>query len=84
MQASVEVFIIKLGMLLQPFEVSYKEHLEWVTWSCLKMLWEKVDKFKLWMKVNNVDLKQPREKDQWLMSQLKEAGYGLDELKRLN
>ncbi len=50
----------------------------------VKDIMSKVDKFKLRVKVNNVDLKQPREKDRWLIQQPVDMGYGLNELKRLN
>ena len=80
----MEALIIELGMSLQPLGVKYKTHSAWVTNSRLKFLWEKIDIFNLTVEVNNVDLKQPREKDQWLMCQFMKEGYRADELKRLN
>ncbi len=67
LQASMEALIIELGMSLQPLGVKYKTHSAWVTNSWLKFLWEKIDIFNLTVEVNNEDLEQPREKNQWLM-----------------
>ena len=45
LQASMDCFVIELGMLLQPLIVRYKQYLTWVTSSWLRFLWEKIDMF---------------------------------------
>ena len=51
MQASLELLILELGLLNQPFLEDYDSSNEWVTHSWLKTVWEKASRLKI-----NIDL----------------------------
>ena len=84
MQTSMELLITELGLSFQPFSAKYSLAEKWVTFGWLKMLWEKIDKFGMEIRVNNVELGFGREEDSWLMESLLQAGYSEGELVRLN
>ena len=84
LQASVEMFIIELGMSPQPFQVSYARYSNLVTPCWLKSVWEKVDKFGMKVSLDNLPLAPPRLGDCWLMARFAELGYSRKEMVRLN
>ncbi len=84
MQLSMELLIAELGLSLQPFQQSYKRFGEWVTPVWLKSIWEKVDLVNVRVEVNNVPLKFPKRRDDWLMAVFMRAGYSKADLIRLN
>ena len=81
---SLELLIVELGRSAQPLQESYKKYGKWVTWSWITSLWEKCSKFDIEVRFNDIEIAPPREGDDWLMLQLEEAGFGADDLVRLN
>lgn len=84
MQMSIELLIVEMGISLQPLQESYAKYGEWITHSWFKSVWEKLDKFKIVVELNNIPLELPRDGDQWLMRLFVAAGYSKEKLKRLN
>ena len=76
--------MVELGLSLQPFQQSYKRFGDWVTDGWLKSIWEKVDLFDVRVEVNNVPLRMPKKRDNWLMMLFIQAGYSKVDLIRLN
>jgi hypothetical protein len=84
LQTSLELLVVDLGLLFQPFQVSYEHFGDWATTSWLKRVWEKVSFFGFTLSVNNLLVCYPREGDDWLMSQFIARGYTANELVILN
>jgi hypothetical protein len=49
LQTSLELLVVNLGLLFQPFPVNYKQYGGWVTTSWLKWVWEKVDYYRIFL-----------------------------------
>ena len=84
LQTYLELLVVDLGLSFQPFQVSYKHYGDWVTTSWLKRVWEKVSFFGFTISVNNLLACNPREGDDWLMSQFIARGYTANKLAVLN
>ena len=84
LQASMELFVIEMGMSVQPFQMHYASFGHLVTPCWLKSIWEKADIFKMNITVGNVDISPPRLGDDWLMARFVELGYKKSELLHLN
>jgi hypothetical protein len=84
LQTLLELLVVDLGLLFQPFRVSYKHYGDWVTMCWLKQVWEKVDRYGFVLTVHNLFLSFPREGDNWLMAQFISAGYEGEDLLTLN
>ena len=67
MQASLELFMIELGLSHQPFLIDYEKFGKLVTHCWLKTLWEKAAKFKIKITVETVKLPFPKRGDCWLL-----------------
>ena len=81
---SLEYMILELGLSLQPLQQSYSKYGDWVTYSWLKTIWEKCDKFQIKVHFADVPLDITREGDKWLMEEFTRVGYSMDKLRRLN
>ncbi len=84
MQISYFLLLVELGMLFQPRQVNYKTYSYLVTHTWMKMLWKKLSMFKMVVIIPERLRKFPREGDQFIMQVLLCAGYGMEELRRLN
>ena len=85
MQASMEFFILQLGLTAtEPFKYSYEKYCGLVTHCWLKTVWEKCSRYGIRVEVRNVGIAPPREGDKWLNQALIDAGYRDDEMIRLN
>ena len=84
MQTSLAYLVLEMGVSLQPLQQSYKEYSDWITHSWLKTLWEKLDLFHVLVEFHDSPIKMGRERDKWLMLELKRLGLSKQELKRLN
>ena len=84
MQISMKLFIIKLGMGAQPFQVDFMKYGELVSNSWLKSIWEKVHQFRITITESLANIPRLRENDKWIMVAFAENGHKLDELIRLN
>ena len=73
MSVSVEMIIVELGVLIQPFQDSFKKYKDWVTWSWMVSVWEKYDMFKVVIDINDNFLKMPYEGDKWIMQLFERA-----------
>ncbi len=63
LQTLLELLVVDLGLLFQPFCVSYNHYGNWVTTCWLKQVWEKVDRYGLVLTVHNLPLSFPQERD---------------------
>ncbi len=84
LQTSLELLVVDLGLLFQPFCISYDQYGDWVTTSWLKRVWEKVSFFNFVLTVNNLPTSYPREGNDWLMARFIAMGYTAEELRILN
>jgi hypothetical protein len=84
MNASYSLFLVKMGLSLQPLPESYERHNFLQTHSWMKMLWEKVSMFGLKVIVADFHLKYPREGDCFIMQVLIELKYSREKLRILN
>ena len=84
MQLSMELLTLEMGISSQPLQVAYKRYGPWITDVWFKILWEKVDRFGITVKVCNIPLLQPRKIDKWMMTELKRKGHSMEYLLRLN
>ncbi len=84
MQISYSLLLVELGMSFQPLQVNYKKYSYLVTHMWMKMLWEKLSMFEMTVIIPERSWKFPREGDQFIMQVLLCAGYGTEELRRLN
>jgi hypothetical protein len=67
MKASYSLFLVEMGLSLQPLQELYKRYKYLVTHSWMKMLCEKVLMFGLKVVVVDFQLKYPREGDRFIM-----------------
>jgi hypothetical protein len=83
MKMSYNQLVIELGLSDQPMQHSFQRFGKFVTWSWIVSLWEKCDLYDITVEVNDVPICLPRERDKWLMQELKALGFTDEELKRL-
>ena len=81
MQASLEMMVLEMGVSAQPLQQSYSEYSNWVTHSWLKTLWEKLDLFTILVEFHDPPVKMGRDRDKWLMLDIKHLGMAKQELK---
>jgi hypothetical protein len=84
LQTLLELLGVDLGLLFQPFQVSYKHYGDWVTTCWLKRVWDKVDRYGFVLTIHNLLLSFPWEGDDWLIAQFIAAGYKGEDLLTLN
>jgi hypothetical protein len=84
MKASYSLFLVEMGLSLQPLQELYERYEYLLTHSWMKMLWEKVSMFGLKVVVADFQLKYPREEDCSIMQVLIELGFTKDKLRILN
>ena len=80
----MEMMVLEMGVSAQPLQQSYSEYSDWVTHSWLKTLWEKLDLFNILVEFHDPPAKMGRDRDKWLMLEIKRLGMAKQELKRLN
>jgi hypothetical protein len=85
MQASMELLVTEGGVsrtqiLAEPFA----QYSKWVTHCWLRLVWEKLDRFRPQTEVSELLLGLPREQDKWIMKVFVECGFTGDKLLRLN
>jgi hypothetical protein len=84
MQMSYSLLFLKLGLLFHPLQESYDRFKGLITHSWVKMLWEKISKFKVRAVVANTQLTLPRDGDQFIMQVLIQSSYSIQALLCLN
>ncbi len=84
MQTSYSLLYMELGLLFQPLQEQYDKYRYLVTYSWMKMLWEKLSMFNLHVIVADQPLELPREGDQFITQVLIKAGYTSKALSCLN
>ena len=84
MQTSYSLLFLELGLLFHLLQESYDQFEGLVTHSWVKMLWEKLSKFKVRAVVANIQSTLPRDGDQFIMQVLIQSGYSIQALLRLN
>jgi hypothetical protein len=84
MQTSYSLLFLELGLSFHPLQESYDWFESLVTHSWVKMLWEKLSKFKVRAVVANIQSTLPRDSDQFIMQVLIQSGYSIQALLRLN
>ena len=80
----MELFIIKLGMDAQPFQVDFMKYGELVSNSWLKSIWEEVHQFGITITESLANIPRPRENGKWIMAAFAVNGHKRDELICLN
>jgi hypothetical protein len=75
MQASYSLFLVELGISLQPLQESYSKNEFLSTHSWMKMLWEKISMFNVKIVVADLAMEYPWERDWFVMQLLFEMGY---------
>jgi hypothetical protein len=85
MQISYSLLLVELGMSFQPLQVDYNRynHLVTHTW-IVKMLWEKVSMFGITVTTPSASGGFPRERDEFIMQMILQAGYNSNEVRRIN
>ncbi len=84
MKESFSLFLVEMGLSLQPLQESYEWYKYLLTHSWMKMLWEKVSMFGLKVVVADLQLKYPREGDCFIMQVLFELAFTKDKQRILN
>jgi hypothetical protein len=84
MRASHSLFLLELGISLQPLQATYDRYSFLSTHSWMKMLWEKVSKFGVKTVIANTGVAFQREGDRFIMQEFFERGYPWDVLSSLN
>jgi hypothetical protein len=84
MQTSYSLLFLELGLSFHPLQESYDWFKGLVTHSWVKMLWEKLSKFKVRAVVANIQSTLPRNGDQFIMQVLIQSGYSIEALLCLN
>jgi hypothetical protein len=84
MHTSHALLFVELGLSFQPLQEQYKKFGNLVTRSWMKMLWEKLSMFNMYVIVADQPKEFPREGDQFIMQVLISAGYANKALRRLN
>jgi hypothetical protein len=67
MQASTELLVIEGGVSMQILAQPFQCYSKWVSQSWLKSVWEKVSMFNLRVEVQELPLKMPRKRNNWIM-----------------
>jgi hypothetical protein len=80
----MKLLITEARISLQPLSTPFNRCKQWVTHCWLKLLWEKVDRFLVRIKISELPLRFPRERDNWLMVAFEHADYDQKSLVRLN
>jgi hypothetical protein len=75
MRASYSLFMLELGISLQPLQETFDKYSFLSTHSWMKMLWEKAFKFGIRTVVADTGMVLPREGDRFIMQALFEKGY---------
>jgi hypothetical protein len=84
MQASHSLFLLELGISLQPLQESFDKCSFLSTYSWMKMVWEKISKFGVRTVIPDTGMAFPREGDQFIMQAFFKKGYSREILLRLN
>ena len=84
MRASHSLFLLELGILLQPLQESYTKYSFLSTHSWMKMLWEKASLFDVRTVVTDAGMVFLQEGNQFIMQVFFEKGYPWETLLRLN
>jgi hypothetical protein len=84
MRASHSLFLLELGILLQPLQESFDKYSFLSTHSWMKMVWEKISKFGVRTVIADTGMAFPREGNQFIMQAFFEKGYSREILLRLN
>ncbi len=84
MQTSLELFIIEMGISLQPFIKPYNTCQHWVTASWLKSIWEKASTLDIKIRITPLSLHPPRERNSWIMTECIHLNYDMQVLRQLN
>ena len=84
MRISMELFVLKLGMGAQPFQVNFNHYGKLVMDSWLKSLWEKMERFGISITVLLGEIPLPWENDNWIMLVFVDNGHSAEELECLN
>jgi hypothetical protein len=84
MQASHSLFLLELGISVQPLQEAYSKYSFLSTHSWMKMLWEKISKFGVRTVIADTGITQPRKGDRFIMQAFFEMGYPREILSRLN
>ena len=80
----MELFILKAGLLEQPFHLDYARFHYLATDCWIKSIWEKVSRFGFQLSLGNVVCHPPRRGDGWLMGLFCTLWFTTTELTRLN
>jgi hypothetical protein len=72
MQASMEPLVTEEGMSTQILAEPFARYSKWVTHCWLRLVWEKVDRFRLWTEVSELPLGLLHEQDKWIMKEFVE------------
>jgi hypothetical protein len=75
MLTSLELFIIEMGITLQPFNKPYNTCQHWVTASWLKSNWEKASTLDIEIRIVPLSLHPPRDRDSWIMTEFIRLNY---------
>eukprot|EP00956_Cyclotella_meneghiniana_P027277 scaffold60862_cov41-Cyclotella_meneghiniana.AAC.7 len=81
---SLELLIIELGTSEQPFLEDYDALGERVTDCLVKEVWSRLHRFKIKLRLGNIDIVPPREGDDWFMNAVKKFGFSERELQIIN
>ncbi len=84
MQVSYSLLFVELGLLFSPFQEPYTQFEHLATHSWMKMLWEKLSRFKVRAVVANFNTTFPCESNEFIMQVLIRRGYSNDMLHDLN
>jgi hypothetical protein len=84
MWASHSLFLLELGILLQPLQESFDKYSFLSTHSWMKIVWEKISKFGVRMVIADTGMAFPREGNRFIMQAFFEKGYSREILLRLN
>ena len=84
MQITLELLVIELGMSPWPFQEEYKAYLHWVTHLWVKLVRGKASCFKVDIKIADLPVHPPWERDSWLMQEFVRLNYNSNNLWRLN
>jgi hypothetical protein len=84
MQASIELLVTEGGVSTQILAEPFTRYSKWVTHCWLRLVWEKVDMFRLRTELSDLPISLPREQDRWIMNVFVECEFTDEELIRLN
>ncbi len=84
MQASMELLVTEGGVSTQILVEPFTRYSKWVTHCWLRLVWEKVDMFRLRTELSELLIGLPCEQDRWIMKVFVECEFTDKELIRLN